>query len=114
MADKKDTTEQESDPKTSGAKDSDSKAKDKATSKKTKKSDSDKAAAKRAKAPGAKRWPAPTMATLIVVGVLWMVVFYVTTSSGVDVPLMSQLGYWNLAIGMGFLAAGLVIATQWE
>ena len=31
-----------------------------------------------------------------------------------DLKFMSDLGNWNLVIGMGFIAAGFVFATRWE
>ena len=45
-----------------------------------------------------------------VVGVAWIALFYIT---GQDLPLPS-LGPWNLAIGFGFIIAGLGLATKWR
>jgi hypothetical protein len=47
------------------------------------------------------------------VGLLWIVLYYVvgTTSS---VPLISQLGNYNLFVGVAFLAVGFAFATKWE
>jgi hypothetical protein len=60
---------------------------------------------------GGGRWVAPTMVTLLVVGLLWIVVFYL---AGSDIPVMSDLGYWNLGIGMGMILLGLITAMKWE
>jgi hypothetical protein len=63
------------------------------------------------KAKGGGRWVAPMMVTLLVVGLLWIVVFYL---AGSDIPVMSDLGYWNLGIGMGMILLGLITAMKWE
>lgn len=68
--------------------------------------------AARASAPGmAKRWAAPAMLTCWLLGLIWVVVYYV---AGTQIPGMSELGNWNLLIGMGLIAVGFVFATQWE
>jgi len=50
------------------------------------------------------------MVTLFLLGLLWIVVFYVTQGS---LPI-SPLGNWNLVIGFGFIIAGFVLSTQWR
>lgn len=65
-------------------------------------------------APGSSRWVVPTFVTVGLLGVIWMVVFYVSSTTGIQVPLMSDIGYWNLAIGMGLLAIALFLTTQWK
>lgn len=57
------------------------------------------------------RWVAPTMVTLLLLGLVWIVVYYV---AGENVPLMSDLGGWNLVIGMGLITGGFITATQWK
>jgi hypothetical protein len=47
------------------------------------------------------------------VGLIWIVVYYVT-SQDVSVPLISELGNYNLLVGVGFMAVGFVYATHWE
>ncbi|HEY6739171.1 MAG TPA: cell division protein CrgA [Actinopolymorphaceae bacterium] len=59
----------------------------------------------------AKRWVAPVMVACFVIGLLWMVVFYL---AGADIPGMSALGNWNLLIGMGLIAVGFIVSTQWQ
>ncbi len=64
------------------------------------------------KRPGAaKRWAAPAMLTCWLVGLLWVVVYYI---AGAQIPGMSDLGGWNLLAGMGLIAVGFIFATQWE
>lgn len=57
------------------------------------------------------RWVAPTMVALLVVGLAWVVVYYVAASS---VGFVSALGAWNVLIGFGFMFAGLMVATRWK
>lgn len=57
------------------------------------------------------RWVAPTMVTLLLVGLLWIVVYYIAASS---VDFVSALGAWNIVIGFGFIFAGLMVATRWR
>jgi hypothetical protein len=52
------------------------------------------------------------MLTLFVVGALWVVVYYLTSSRwGLPIP---PLRDWNLAIGFGMILAGLGLATRWQ
>jgi len=59
-------------------------------------------------------WVAPTFITLMLFGVAWLVVWYITGSTGVAVPLMSDLGNWNMLIGMGAMGASFGVATLWK
>jgi hypothetical protein len=61
---------------------------------------------------GSGRWVAPTMVTLWLVGLAWIVVFYVTINH--TVPVITDLGNWNLLVGMGLIGLGFVFATKWE
>ena len=56
------------------------------------------------------RWLVPTMVGLMVLGVLWVVVYYVTQG---EYP-VGAWGYYNVAAGMGFLLAGFLVATRWQ
>jgi len=58
-----------------------------------------------------KRIAAPAMVTCWLVGLFWVVLYYMFQD---DLPLVGDLGGWNLIIGMGFIAVGFVFATQWE
>ncbi|GAA3300483.1 cell division protein CrgA [Streptomyces cinereospinus] len=55
-------------------------------------------------------WVAPVMLALFLIGLAWIVVFYVTNSS---LPVES-LGNWNIVVGFGFIAAGFGVSTQWK
>ncbi|WP_116947954.1 cell division protein CrgA [Jiangella endophytica] len=57
------------------------------------------------------RWVVPTMITLLLVGLVWIVVYYLV---GDDIPLVQDLGGWNLLIGMGLITGGFMTATRWK
>jgi len=66
---------------------------------------------KKVKSPSSRRWVPPTFITVGLLGVAWLIVFYV---AGPSIPLMSALGNWNILIGMGGMAAAFGIATLWK
>jgi len=51
------------------------------------------------------------MVALFLVGLVWIVLFYV---AGSYLPGMRDLGNLNLFIGFAFVAAGFGVATQWR
>jgi hypothetical protein len=57
------------------------------------------------------RWVPITGSALLILGLLWIVVFYV---AGRDIPGMSTLGNWNLLIGMGLIVGGFLVFTRWK
>ena len=56
-------------------------------------------------------WVGPLIVALLVVGLAWIVVYYVSQNG---VPGMSALGNWNLVIGFGLVIGGLTLATKWR
>ena len=58
-----------------------------------------------------RNWVAPIMVGLFLIGLVWIVTYYI---AGQSVPVMSDLGNWNLLIGFGFMAAGFGVSTQWR
>ena len=56
-------------------------------------------------------WVGPLIVALLVVGLAWIVVYYVSENG---VPGMSALGNWNLVIGFGLVIGGLTLATKWR
>ena len=46
-------------------------------------------------------------------GLVWIVVYYVT-SQDLSLPVIRELGNYNLLVGIGFMAVGFVFATKWE
>jgi hypothetical protein len=59
---------------------------------------------------GSARWVAPAMVACWIVGLLWIVVFYLAP----DLKYMSDLGNWNLLVGMVLISIGFVFATRWQ
>lgn len=58
------------------------------------------------------RWLAPTMVTFMIVGLLWVVVFYI---AGNDIPFMANLGnLGNVGIGFGLMSVGFIMSTKWR
>jgi hypothetical protein len=57
------------------------------------------------------RWYAWVMVGLMLLGLLWIVVYYVAAER---IPLMASLGPWNFAIGFGAMVAGLVMSMRWR
>ena len=57
------------------------------------------------------RWVAPTMIALLVIGLTWVVLYYVASDY---IAFIGDLGAWNVAIGFGFMFAGLMVATRWK
>lgn len=55
-------------------------------------------------------WLVPTMVTLLVVGLVWVVVTYMLGARG-PIP---GIGQWNLAVGFLFMIGGLGLTTRWH
>lgn len=59
-------------------------------------------------------WWAPVMVGLMVVGLLWIVIFYMLTDNTEDSRPIPGIGYWNLGIGFGMIMAGFMMTTRWK
>ena len=55
-------------------------------------------------------WVAPLMVGLFLLGIIWLILFYVTNNA---LP-VSALGNWNLLVGFAFIIGGFGVATQWR
>jgi hypothetical protein len=51
------------------------------------------------------------MISLMLIGLLWIVVYYV---AGDRIPIMVSLSAWNFAIGFGAMVAGLIMSMRWR
>lgn len=60
------------------------------------------------------RWAGPAMVISAVIGLLWIVTFYTLVNTNHEIPLITDLGAWNLVIGMGFILAAFGFAMKWE
>ncbi len=60
-------------------------------------------------------WYPIVMATVLVLGLAYLVVYYLT-NSGTDphVPVMGDIGAWNFAVGFGVMMLGLIMAVRWR
>jgi hypothetical protein len=56
------------------------------------------------------RWWVPTLLTLMLIGLIWIVVFYLSSST-LPVP---DIGAWNLVIGFGLIIVGFGMTTRWR
>jgi Cell division protein CrgA len=59
---------------------------------------------------GSPRWLAPLMVACFVVGLLWVVVYYVTQT---HYPI-GGIGIGNMGIGFGLIIVGFVLSTRWK
>ena len=61
---------------------------------------------------GSPAWLVPTMVGMFIVGLLWIVVFYL---AGNQVPVMRDLSNLvNVLVGVGFIGVGFALATKWR
>lgn len=56
------------------------------------------------------KWLAPTMVAAFLIGLFWIVVFYVSETR---YPI-SGIGAWNMIIGFSFVGVGFSLATRWR
>ena len=62
-------------------------------------------------AAGTRDWVPWVFIPLGLVGVLWLLVFYI---AGNQIPVMRDLQNWNYLIGIGLIASSFVVATFWK
>jgi predicted lipid-binding transport protein (Tim44 family) len=55
-------------------------------------------------------WFVPVMLGLMLVGLLWVVTFYITEGK-FPIP---NVNYWNLIIGFGLMISGFMMTTRWR
>lgn len=57
-------------------------------------------------------WLAPLMVTMFILGLLWIVVFYL---AGGSVPVMKNLSNLeNVLVGFGLISVGFGLSTRWR
>ena len=55
-------------------------------------------------------WFVPLMLGLMLVGLLWVVTFYITAGA-YPIP---KVNYWNLIIGFALMISGFLMTTGWR
>lgn len=55
-------------------------------------------------------WFKPVMFGFMLVGLLWVIVYYV---SGTQLP-VPALGAWNIVVGFGIMFVGFIMTTRWK
>ena len=55
------------------------------------------------------RWLPITMVALWIIGLAWIVAWYVAPN-----PVTDPLGAWNIVIGFTFIGVGFFLATRWR
>ena len=56
------------------------------------------------------RWLAPAMVTTFLIGLAWIVTFYISETR-YPVP---GIGAWNMVVGFAFIGIGFSLATRWR
>ena len=56
------------------------------------------------------RWLVPVMLAFFIVGLLWIVLYYLAPS----LPVVSDLGSWNMLVGFGLIMVGFGLSTKWR
>lgn len=69
---------------------------------------------KTTKAKVSPRWLVPTMLAFLLIGLVWISVYYVTAASGVSLQPFAALQDWNLGIGFACIIVGVVLSTRWR
>ena len=60
---------------------------------------------------GSPSWLAPTMLACFIIGLVYIVVFYL---AGNQIPVMKDLSaIVNVGIGFGFIVVGFILSTRW-
>ncbi|MDP3972721.1 MAG: cell division protein CrgA [Candidatus Nanopelagicales bacterium] len=59
---------------------------------------------------GSARWVAPAMVAFFILGLIWIVAYYVAP----EAPFIGDLRYWNVLIGFVLIGIGFVISTRWK
>ena len=57
------------------------------------------------------RWVPITGSALLILGLVWIVVYYV---AGGEIGFIATLSNWNLLIGMALIVGGFLVFTRWK
>lgn len=56
------------------------------------------------------RWWAPTFVTLLIIGLVWLMVYYISEGR-YPIP---QISFWNLVIGLAIMMVGFIMTLRWR
>ena len=56
------------------------------------------------------RWLVPVMLASFLIGLVWIVIFYMTETL-YPIP---NIGAWNMLVGFAFIGVGFTLATRWR
>jgi hypothetical protein len=56
------------------------------------------------------RWLVPVMLACFGIGLLWIVLYYLAPG----MPVLGELGQWNMLIGFGLIMVGFGLSTRWR
>lgn len=56
------------------------------------------------------RWFVPVMLGFLIIGLAWIVIFYITQT---EYPI-PDINYWNLGIGFAIMLVGFAMTTRWR
>lgn len=59
------------------------------------------------------RWFVPLFVILMLLGLIWIVVYYIASMRGNVYPI-PQIGNWNLAVGFGIMLVGFLMTMWWR
>lgn len=59
---------------------------------------------------GSPVWLVPLMLAMFIIGLLWIVVWYIAPAN----PVQGPLSGWNVAIGFAFITVGFMLSTRWR
>lgn len=57
------------------------------------------------------RWYLPLALGLMILGLVWLVVTYLSPGAAYPIP---GIGQWNLAVGFGIIVVGFGMLTRWR
>ncbi|RBP99626.1 cell division protein CrgA [Bifidobacterium xylocopae] len=60
------------------------------------------------------RWFVPLFITLMVLGLIWIVVYYLAATMGHTSFPIPKIGQWNLLVGFGILLVGFFMTMWWR
>ncbi|OZG49070.1 cell division protein CrgA [Bombiscardovia coagulans] len=60
------------------------------------------------------RWFVPLFITLMILGLIWIVVYYLAATMGHTSFPIPHIGQWNLLVGFGILLVGFLMTMWWR